>query len=91
METLAPFKLLTPPMDRAEVLHALSYDIELSWKNSPGKFKLVKLIEKSIFPPKKLYICPTMTATQHALGRIEYYSPRGKPSLRVTSIIPRSA
>ena len=31
-----------------------------------------------------------MTATQHARGRIEYYSPRGKPSLRVTSGIPRS-
>ena len=32
-------------MDRAELLHALSYDIELNWKNSPGKFKCVKFIE----------------------------------------------
>ena len=30
-----------------------------------------------------LYIVPTQTATQHAHCRIEYYSPRGKPSLRV--------
>ena len=35
-------------MDRAEVLHALSYDIELNWKNNPVKFKFVNLIEKSI-------------------------------------------
>ena len=35
----------------------------------------------------KVYIVPTLTATQHAHGRIEYYSPRGKPSLRVTSLI----
>ena len=34
-----------------------------------------------------LHICPTLTATQHAHGHIEYYSPRGKPSLRVTSLI----
>ena len=50
METLIPFKLFTRPMDRAELLHVLSYDIELHWKNSPGKFKLVKLIEKLISP-----------------------------------------
>ena len=52
METLKEFKLFAQPMDRAEVLHALSYDIELNWKNTPGKFKLVKLIEKYIFPKK---------------------------------------
>ena len=77
-------------MDRAEVLHALSYDIELSWKNTPGEFELVKLIQKIDFSKNFNYIGPSPTATQHARGRIEYYSPRGKPSLRVTSGIPRS-
>ena len=36
-ETLASFKLFAQPMDRAEVLHAQSYDISGSWKNTPGE------------------------------------------------------
>ena len=36
METLNAFKLFSRPMDRAEVLHALRYDIELNWKNTPA-------------------------------------------------------
>ena len=88
-ETLVPFKLFTQPMNRAEVWHALNYDIELSWKNTPDKFKFVKLVDNSNFPKISL-ISTTLTATQHARGRMEHYSPRGKPSIRVTSIIPRS-
>ena len=33
VENLNWFKLFPQPMDRAEVLHAPRYDIELSWKN----------------------------------------------------------
>ena len=40
-ETLVPFKLFAQPMDRAEVLHAQSYDISGSWKNTPGENELV--------------------------------------------------
>ena len=58
METLIPFQLFTQPMDRAELLHTASYDTELNWKNTPDKFKLVKLIEKSIFPPEKYTFVP---------------------------------
>ena len=58
METLNWFQLFTQPMDRAEVVHALSYDIELSWKNTPGKFKLVKLIQKSTFPKISITYVP---------------------------------
>ena len=50
METLLPFKLFSRPMGRAEVLHALSYDTELTWKNIPGKFEFMKLVENFIFP-----------------------------------------
>ena len=84
METLVPLKLFAQPMARAEVLHALSYNIELSWKNIPENFNLVKLILKNNFPAEKIHICPTMTPTQHARGRIQYCPPRSKPSLRIT-------
>ena len=36
-ETLVWLKLFARPMDRAEVLHAQSYDISGSWKNTPGE------------------------------------------------------
>ena len=36
-ETLSSLKLFAQPMDRAEVLHAQSYDISGSWKNTPGE------------------------------------------------------
>ena len=36
-ETLIHLKLVPQPMDRAEVLHAPSYDISGSWKNTPGE------------------------------------------------------
>ena len=51
-ETLTPLKLFAQPMDRAEVLHAQSYDIRGSWKNTPGENKLVLSVEKSTFRPK---------------------------------------
>ena len=40
-ETLAGLQLFAQPMDRAEVLHAQSYDISGSWKNTPGENELV--------------------------------------------------
>jgi len=40
-KTLAGLKLCAYPMDRAEVWHAQSYDIILSWKNTTNDFKLV--------------------------------------------------
>ena len=40
-QTLAGFMIFTQPMDRAEVLHAARYDIELSWKKSTSDFNLV--------------------------------------------------
>ena len=40
-ETLGTLKLLAQPMDRAEVLHAPSYDISGNWKNTPGENELV--------------------------------------------------
>ena len=52
-ETLVPFKLFAQPMDRAEVLHAQSYDISGSWKNTPGENELVLSSENSTFQPKK--------------------------------------
>ena len=39
--TLGRFELVAQPMDRAEVLHAQSYDISGSWKNTPGENQLV--------------------------------------------------
>ena len=36
-ETLGRLKLFAQPMDRAEVVHARSYDISGSWKNTPGE------------------------------------------------------
>ena len=44
-------------------------------------------MRKFDFSAEILHICPTLTATQHAHCHKEYYSPRGKPSLRVTSLI----
>ena len=40
-ETLTRLQLFAQPMDRAEVLHAQSYDISGSWKNTPGENELV--------------------------------------------------
>ena len=40
-ETLICFKLFAQLMDRAEVLHAQSYDISGSWKNTPSENELV--------------------------------------------------
>ena len=41
MQTLSSFKLFTQPMDRAEVLHAPSYDLSGRRKNTPGENELV--------------------------------------------------
>ena len=49
-ETLVALKLFAQPMDRAEVLHAQSYDISGSWKNTPGENDQVLSSENSTFP-----------------------------------------
>ncbi len=41
MKTLVQFKLFPQPMDRAEVLHAPSYDLSGRRKNTPGENELV--------------------------------------------------
>ena len=41
MQTLASLKIFPRPMDRAEVLHAPSYDPNGKRKNSPGENELV--------------------------------------------------
>ena len=41
MQTLLQFKLFPQPMDRAEVLHAPSYDLNGRRKNTPGENELV--------------------------------------------------
>ena len=51
-ETLGAFKFLTRPMDRAEVLHAPSYDIREGWKIGPGQNELVLPSENSTFQKK---------------------------------------
>ena len=51
-ETCPPFKHFPQPMDRAEVLHAPSYDISGSWKNIPDENELVLSLENSTFRPK---------------------------------------
>ena len=58
VQNLGPLETFAHPMDRAEVLHTLSHDIELSWKNTPGKVKFVKLFENLIFSLKKYTIVP---------------------------------
>ena len=90
-KTLDYFKLFSQPMDRAKLLHTARYDTKLNWKNIPGKLKKTgETGRKFDVTVEKVYIIPTLMATQHARGRIEHYSPRGKPSLRVTSGRPRS-
>ena len=49
MPDLGP-RISTRHMDRAEVLHALSYDIGLSWKNATGDFNYVLRCENLTFP-----------------------------------------
>ena len=48
---------LTPtflyPMYRAAVLHAQSYNINATWKNTPGENELVLSCEIFTFRPKK--------------------------------------
>ena len=41
MQTLTQFKLFPYPMDRAEILHVQSYNIKVSWKNTPGENEYV--------------------------------------------------
>ena len=52
-KTLSPPKICAHPMDRAEVLHTASYDIELSWKNTTSDFKLVLRYEILTFRSEK--------------------------------------
>ena len=53
MQTLSSFKLFPYPMDWAEVLHAQSYNINDSWKNTLGENELVLSCEIFDFPSKK--------------------------------------
>ena len=78
IETLNCFKLFPQPMDRAEVVHAPSYNIELSWKNITSENEQVLSWEISTFPKKNVHIVCVWIATQHARWPIEYYSPRGQ-------------
>ena len=45
-------------MDRAELLHAAKYDINLIQKNIHVKFELVKLLENSSSPPQNCKFVP---------------------------------
>ena len=46
-------------MDRAEALHAASYDIKLSWKNTPSENEFVISCEISTFQPDfATYVAP---------------------------------
>ena len=76
--TYPSFKLFTQPMDRAEVLHASRYDLSSRQKHTTKQNDLVLPCEKSTFPKKNAYICPTPIATQHARCHKEHYSPRGQ-------------
>ena len=49
-QTLVPLQLFPQPMDRAEVLHAPSYDISGKRKNTLGENELVLSCEISTFP-----------------------------------------
>ena len=78
MQTLPSLILFVYHMDRAEVLHAQSYDINGSWKNTPGENELVTLPKKINFSLQILHIVCASVATQHARCHKEYYSPRGR-------------
>ena len=52
MQTLAALQLFTQPMDRAEVLHAPSYDLSGMRKNTPGENDQVLSWEIIHFRPK---------------------------------------
>ena len=49
-ETLSELQRFAQPMDRAEVLHAQSYDISGSWKNTPSENDQVLSWGNSTFP-----------------------------------------
>ena len=53
MQTLIWSKIFPYPMDRVEALHAASYDIKLSWKNTPGENELVLSCEISTSGPRQ--------------------------------------
>ena len=50
MQTLSQLELFPYPMDRAEVLHAQSYNISGRRKNTPGENELVLSCEIFTFP-----------------------------------------
>ena len=78
-------------MDRAEVLHAPSYDISGSWKNTPGENELVLSCEISTFPPEFYkYVAVDLPLNMPAATK-NITLQEDKPSLRVISVIPRSA
>ena len=53
-------------------------------ENTPSENELVFHVKSPLFVPNLHIVCASL-ATQHARCHKEYYSPRGKPSLRVTS------
>ena len=70
-------------MNRAEVLHTASYDIEVSRKKTPGENELVKLSEKSNVRSKKYtYVGPQLPLNMPA-GTKNITLQEDKPSLRV--------
>ena len=52
MQTVASLELFLYPMDRAEVLHAQSYNISGRRKNTPGENELVRSSGNSTVRPK---------------------------------------
>ena len=85
MQTLSWSRIFPYPMDRAEALHAASYDIKLSWKNTPGENELVLSCEISTFPSKKYtYVKPDLPRNMPAVTK-NITLQEAKPSLRVTS------
>ena len=49
MQTLVQLRIFPQPMDRAEVLHAPSYDLSGRRKNTPGQNELVAEEQSSLF------------------------------------------
>ena len=92
------FAIMPAVINRSNILSSESSD----WISSKSRLKGAKRASRSSLPLKQVspaprnitlrgtfstsHICMTLTAIQHAHGGIEYYSPRGKPSLRVTSV-----
>ena len=76
-------------MDRAEFLPAPRYDTRLSWKIFISNLIWWKYL-KNMFSRRKSRHSSHPDCHRACPGPIEHYSPRGKPSLRVTFGSPGS-